>query len=366
MNGAGKHRPSGRRLAQIRTTLVNWGTLLAVIVAVIGYRHIEAVRARAPLPPPPARLTSAQVEEWSSFPRYHDVVPVLLYHAIGGPKDYLSVPQPLFAAQMRALHLGHFHAIDIATYVRWVEEEMQLPPNPILITFDDGEISSFRGADSILAEYGFKATMFVVPAWVQTHPTWALQWDELRAMQASGRWDIQEHAGAGHTHVPIDDNGDQGEFYAYRRWIGRTASAPAHQETFAAYERRVRNDVLDGMSQLRAHIPGYRSLAFAVPYSNYGQRATNDERIASFFLSMLHQHFPVVFDGDYLDTGSGRPDEIKARFSPMLSYRIQQGPVMTADQLFCRLHAYVTHAPRSAEYACANHVTADEGQGPGG
>jgi len=99
-------------------------------------------------------------------------------------------------------------------------------------------------------------------------------------------------------------------------------------------------------------------LAFAIPYSNYGQRATNDERIPTFLLSLLDKEFEVVVDGDYLDTGPGRPFEQKARFSRRLLYRIQQGPVMSVEQLYCRLHAFVTDAPRNVEYGCSGEQVA--------
>jgi peptidoglycan/xylan/chitin deacetylase (PgdA/CDA1 family) len=39
-----------------------------------------------------------------------------------------------------------------------------------LITFDDGRVDSYRGADKVLARYHYQATMFVVAAWVTQHP----------------------------------------------------------------------------------------------------------------------------------------------------------------------------------------------------
>lgn len=352
----GKHRPATQRRRSAVTLLVNWGVLFALVAAVVAYRGYKSERARSPLPAPQATLTETQRADWMSFPRYNDVIPVLLYHSVGGPADYLSVPQRLFAQQMLALHLGGFNAVTLEQYLGWLHGSEAMPQNPILITFDDGALSSYRGADAILARYGYRATMFVVPAWLLTHPSWALQWDELQAMQDSGRWEIQEHAGAGHTHIKINGAGTEGEFYAYRRYLPATAETSAHLESFQAYQERVTSDVAWGGAQLRSHLSGYQPLAFAVPYSNYGDRATNDERIPAFFLQMLHRTFPLVFSGDYLDTGPNRPHEIRARFSRRLSYRIQQGPIMTVDQLYCRLHNFVLRVPLQDEYQCLSRA----------
>jgi peptidoglycan/xylan/chitin deacetylase (PgdA/CDA1 family) len=330
--------------------VVNWGLVLALVSGVLGFRYVRDVRARAPLPVPPVQLGAVQRAVWESFPSYDDRVPVLLYHGIDDSGAAIATPPEAFAEQMLALHLGGFHTIDAATYAAHIEHGAPLPNKPVMITFDDGELSSYRGADAILQRYGFTATMFVVPAWIDRHPAWSLQWGELQAMQDSGRWDVQEHAGVGHTHVQIDAQGDEGEYYAYREFEPAANGDPGHLESFAAYRRRVSADVAWGYEALRRHIAGYDPVAFAVPYSNYGDRATNDERIAPFFLSMVHERLPLVFSGDYLASGPDRPNEQKARFSRNLGYRIQG--VIDPNQLYCRLSAFVAHVPKQSEYAC--------------
>jgi hypothetical protein len=103
---------------------------------------------------------------------------------------------------------------------------------------------------------------------------------------------------------------------------------------------------------LADHVPGYRPLAFAVPYSNYGQRFTNDTRIAPFFFHFLHRRFPVLIDGDYLDEGVERPSEIKGRGGHAVSYRITQGPADSLPVLACRLRDFVLRVPFWREYGC--------------
>jgi peptidoglycan/xylan/chitin deacetylase (PgdA/CDA1 family) len=311
-------------------------------------RNNDAAAARQPLGPVSVRLSPAERERWQSFPKFTNAVPVLAYHGVGGKEDYLTVSRQLFAKQLLALHVAGFHTITLEQYAQYdrTGSTAALPSNPVLLTFDDGRLDSYRGADQILAQYGDTAAMFVVAAWPETHPSWALHWNELVRMQQSGRWSIQEHAGAGHEFVATDAQRHTGEYYAYRIWIN------GHRESFEHYKRRVSSDVLYGIRSFHEHIPGYQPLAFAVPYSNYGQRYTNDPRIPGYFLSLLHTQFPVVFDGDYLDEGKHRPAEIKGRWNPQLSYRITQGPVMNLPDLYCRLRHYALHRPVWEEYVC--------------
>ena len=346
--GPTRGQRAARSLRLLAAGVLCWGVLLGGAGAVILIRNHDAAAARRPLGTVDAQLTAAQRADWSAFPTLHDMVPVLAYHGVGATRNYLTVSRTLFAQQMMALHLAGFHSVSIEQYARFARsgDTSGLPSNPILITFDDGRLDSYRGADQILARYGYRAVMFVVASWPDSHPQWALHWNELVRMQQSGRWQIQEHAGAGHTFVPIDGHGTTGEFYAYREWKN------GRLESFASYQQRVSSDVAEGERTLRQHIPGFRPLAFAVPYSNYGQRFTNDPRIPGYFLAFLHTQFPVVVDGDYLDEGRQRPSEIKGRWSPQLSYRITQGPVMTLPDLYCRLHDYADRAPLWHEYRC--------------
>jgi len=111
---------------------------------------------------------------------------------------------------------------------------------------------------------------------------------ELAAMQRSGRWRVQLHAGRGHRNIRYGAGvREVGPFYAYR-------DAPAG-ETTAEYLRRVTDDLDWGEARLREHIPGYAPLAFAPPFGAYGQLGTNDPAIPSLFGRELRERFGLLF-----------------------------------------------------------------------
>ncbi len=328
--------------------VICWSLLIAAAVAVVKIKANEAQAERSSLPSPRVALTPRMHYLWKHFPHFHGVIPILAYHGVNSEENYLSVTRKRFAQQLLALHTAGFHTVTMAQYAHYAAtgDTSELPPNPIMLTFDDGRLDSYRGADQTLARFHDTAVIFVVASWPEARPGWALHWSELAKMQESGRWEVQEHAGTGHHHIVVDAAGKSGEFYAYRRW--REGSL----EPFSAYKQRVTHDVKWGEYMLRQHIPGYRPLSFAVPYSNYGQRFTNDPRIPEFFFHFLHTQFPVVIDGDYLDEGKGRPAEIKGRGGHAISYRITQGPADSLPVLACRLRDFVLRTPLWREYAC--------------
>ena len=227
---------------------------------------------------------------------YRGVVPVLVYHGIDvapRPNQPYTIAQAEFERQMAMLARDGFHAISIAQYARFAGGDVAaLPDRPILITFDDGLLSSYQGADAILARYGMRATMFVITAYAGAAKPGYLSWPQLRTMAAGGRWDVQEHAHAGHVRIPTGPGRRTGPYYAnliYRNGV---------RERFTAFKRRVSSDILAGRRLLAAQIPGFEPLAFAVPYSDYGQQRTNYAPIPAWESGWLQRTFKVFFVQD--------------------------------------------------------------------
>ncbi len=249
--------------------------MLAAILVVTALLALLGGRAAEPA----GGSLAGKVPAARQFPSFAGSVPVLLYH----------LPPADFEAQMQRLHDLGFTAITLDTYVRFMRgEAVDLPKRPILLTFDDGDVSSWERADPVLARFGWTAAMYI-PTGAVGRPG-RMSWNQLRLMQASGRWQIDEHAGDGHVYVPVDAAGRTLPFYVSERWVG------GRQESFAEYRRRVSRDIRLGARMLADHLPGWRSHGtFAVPFGDYGQRTSNDPRIPPWFNSFLKAHFAVSF-----------------------------------------------------------------------
>jgi peptidoglycan/xylan/chitin deacetylase (PgdA/CDA1 family) len=243
---------------------------------------------------PHVRLTAFERSIWRPLPVTRTGIPVLLYHGIG-PRSAFALPADAayainrydFAKQMALLQAAGYHTITLEQFVAWhAGRAVALPAHPLLLTFDDSLANSLDGADAVLRKLGWTAVMFVDVGHVDVGAPGYASWAELAAAQKSGRWELQLHAGRGHHDIAYDAAGTTGPFYAYR--------VEGH-EGIEDWSRRVFGDLEWGQAQLAAHVPGYRPLAFAPPYGNYGQLSTNDSRIPTLLGAWLRERFGLVF-----------------------------------------------------------------------
>jgi peptidoglycan/xylan/chitin deacetylase (PgdA/CDA1 family) len=253
---------------------------------------------RIPTPAPKVVLTPDELAVWTPLPPDRSAVPVLLYHGIGPPSDFANaadagygVDAYDFAKQMTMIKHAGYQTIGLQTFVDFVRgKRVTLPPRPLLLTFDDARGDSWTGSESILKKLHFTAVMFVDVGRVSACDPEYLTWDELRAMQHTGRWNNQLHAGPnGHTYIQYGSSTSQtGPYYAYKK--------PG--EDFSQWQDRVRSDIEAGQKELAEQIPGYEPLAFSPPFGAYGQEGTNDERIPPDLLAWLTGRYEAVFTQD--------------------------------------------------------------------
>lgn len=180
-------------------------------------------------------------------------VPVLMYHAVASKPNRatraLSVTPEAFAEQMgviKGLGLHPVTASQLAAHWR-SEGFVPLPPDPVLITFDDGYEGVHRHALPVLAKHGFPATLFVSTGWIRgAHdtggaPDTMLDWDQVRALAAEG----VEIGGHSHTHPQldqIDDDALWSELIRCKEIVtGELGTAPvSFAYPFGYSDRRVR------------------------------------------------------------------------------------------------------------------------------
>ncbi|MBN1965326.1 MAG: polysaccharide deacetylase family protein [Anaerolineae bacterium] len=126
-------------------------------------------------------------------------IPVLMYHYISVPpgdadvyRRDLSVTPDDFRAQMRFLAEHDYSVVslyDVNLALRW---GAPLPPNPVVLTFDDGYQDAYAAAYPILQEFGVTGTFFVITARLdEGHPDY-LTWAQAREMALAGM-DIESH-----------------------------------------------------------------------------------------------------------------------------------------------------------------------------
>jgi tetratricopeptide (TPR) repeat protein/peptidoglycan/xylan/chitin deacetylase (PgdA/CDA1 family) len=197
---------------------------------------------------------------------------VLLYHGLTPyPQDpMLAYPihysVAAFEDHMRAIQQAGFHPITAQEAQAWLQGKAILPPRPILITFDDARLDSFRYGDPVLKKYGLKATMMVALANVERNLPGFASWSQLKAYQATGRWEMQAHGNLGHSKIPMDEEGHVGLYMPTKRWL----DTEHRLETTAEWETRTIQDMSETSQALQSRL-GVNAVAFAFPEGDYGQ-----------------------------------------------------------------------------------------------
>lgn len=139
---------------------------------------------------------------------------VLMYHKINSvPGNPLSVPVSLFDEQMALLKERGYSVVDLEAVLDYYGKGIPLPPNAVLITFDDGYRDNLEHAVPVLRKYGYPAVLFVPIAYLDGAPPLpheehlaarglvneTLSWDDLAELERNGIR-IESH---GITHRPL-------------------------------------------------------------------------------------------------------------------------------------------------------------------
>lgn len=173
-------------------------------------------------------------------------IPVLLYHdfvsVVPDNFSYINTPQS-FEENIKVLLENGYTVISMKELNDAIDGKMNLPPKPIVITFDDGYYSNYEYIYPILKKYNVKASIFVVTDKIgqQIDGKKYLSWEECLEMQNSGLVEIYSHS---KKHVFYD-------------------KLPA---------RKIRDDVIESYKVIEENLGDKKFKAFAYPYGAY----TND------------------------------------------------------------------------------------------
>lgn len=182
-------------------------------------------------------------------------MPVLMYHHIlqdhelGKYKNVsTTVTLNQFREQMAYLASKGYETISVADLERYMKGQITLPVHSVLITFDDGLLTTKLYAYDILKSYGFKATQFLItyrneisPSNQQLNPN-DLQFISLEEME----WMSDVYAYESHT-------------YNLHDWVSNQSKVLLVS----------RGELVADLRKNLATIP--QSKAFAYPFGKYNQ-----------------------------------------------------------------------------------------------
>jgi peptidoglycan/xylan/chitin deacetylase (PgdA/CDA1 family) len=112
------------------------------------------------------------------------------------------MPPEDFKWQLQALKDWGYTTIPISLLVTAITQGAQLPPRPVVISFDDGYETVFENAYPIMHDFGFTGVLYIVGEYIGAQGYMTV--DQLTRMAANG-WEIGSHSMT-HPHLPADHN----------------------------------------------------------------------------------------------------------------------------------------------------------------
>ena len=190
--------------------------------------------ASATLTLPPSLTPEPQ---WSLHGPGEVTVPILVYHHIdfspSNGRYYVSPAE--FERQMYLLHKWGYKTISVELLVTAIKKGALLPPRPILLTFDDGTLSTFNNAFPIMRKYNFTGTTYIIYNYIGAENY--MNVDKLRELVAAG-WEIGSHS-LSHENLTENPKHQNNEIIESRRRLQSLLDVPilSFAYPFGAYDK---------------------------------------------------------------------------------------------------------------------------------
>ena len=198
-------------------------------------------------------------------------LPILLYHEINDTGEGESIiSKQVFITHLDALKEAGYQTVTFQQLIDSVENGVDLPKKPILITFDDGYVSNYEIAYPALKERDMKATIFIIgnsvgkDTYKETGSPMIphFSYEQAQEMVKSGTISIQSHTYDLHQYEPLEGN-------KYREGI-----LPRSGETMEEYQDAIYQDLKKSISDIQLNL-GETVNVLAYPFGLYKRKRRN-------------------------------------------------------------------------------------------
>lgn len=129
----------------------------------------------------------------SAFGQSTASVPVLAYHRFDSQKaGSTTIRTSTFEAQLNWLAEHHYRVVPLQSVLPVVKGSATEDAPSVAITVDDGHRSVYTEMFPIIRRRGIPVTLFIYPSAI-SNADYALTWEQLKEMKASGLVEIQSH-----------------------------------------------------------------------------------------------------------------------------------------------------------------------------
>ncbi|MFI5931846.1 polysaccharide deacetylase family protein [Actinoplanes sp. NPDC051494] len=293
--GVRKHRAAA---ATVPGRLLRGVTMLLVLCA-LGVAIVTWVDLSKPFDPPRLEpLAASAVTPATAVPAYPGAVTVLTYHNVSDEDPSTkTLARHTFAEQMATLSALGYRTVPLSTVRDLVRHKpVQLPDRPLLLTFDEGALSTWTTIDPVLERYDYTAAAFLTTDLLVEAgtPSYFLSDRQVRQLKETGRWEFGSHTAGMDKMVPVP-----GDVAAPMTNRIRTDKG---EESVEQWRSRVAADLARSQERLK-NLTGSPAVALSYPFGDAG-KGSNIPAIGTELPALLEQQgFDVALVGENAPTG---------------------------------------------------------------
>ncbi|SHO43349.1 polysaccharide deacetylase family protein [Anaerocolumna xylanovorans] len=189
-------------------------------------------------------------------------LPVVMYHDIKKSSSGKDIIYPgEFKSDLEYLKENNYTSVTMQDVIDYVYEDKPLPENPIMITFDDGYLTTYRYAYPLLQEYDTKIVLSIIGKSTDDftrvgddHLQYAhLTWPLLDEMLEADVIEIQNHT-----------------YNLHSTRAGRVGCKQKRGESLTDYEAVLTEDIMK-LQQEVVEMTGTAPTTFTIPYGEYNE-----------------------------------------------------------------------------------------------
>ena len=123
-------------------------------------------------------------------------VPILLFHRLGPVlTDDMTVTTPVVESELKLIQERGYHVIPLKTLLAAYNDPAgTVPERSVVLVADDGHKSVYTDLFPLIKKYQIPVTLFIYPSAISNPSApYAMTWEQLAEMKASGLVDIQSH-----------------------------------------------------------------------------------------------------------------------------------------------------------------------------
>jgi peptidoglycan/xylan/chitin deacetylase (PgdA/CDA1 family) len=187
-------------------------------------------------------------------------LPIIMYHEVKNYNLGKDVISPYdFESDLKYLQKQHYTTITMHALINYVTTGSALPENPIILSFDDGYLSTYKYVLPLLQKYNMKIVLSLIVKNTDDF-TWApdsnidyshITWTQLKEMLATGFVEVQNHT----YNLHVIKN-------------GRYGCEQKKGEPLTQYEALLTSDILTAQDKI-IMMTGKTPSTFVYPYGKY-------------------------------------------------------------------------------------------------